>query len=215
MFGDIDGLQIIALEDVALSLEDRKNPDVLQPNITFKDEYSFTVGTEKIELKNQGSFHSTDADAFIYLPGKKFLIAVDILSPGYAPFKNFEVTPDFHRYINVFDDLLSYDFDPLLSGHLGIVGYRQDVLESKEYVHDVEEIASNVLEKVPAGKLFSLVDKELKGNSNSDLAYRYFLEAMAKECADQAIRKWKDRLAGVDIWADGHCETALIYLLLH
>ncbi len=67
----------------------------------------------------------------------------------------------------------------------------------------------------PAGDLFSQVSSELKGESHSDLAYRYYLEVMTKECANQVIEHWKNRLAGVDVWADGHCETALIYSLIH
>lgn len=215
VFKDYEGLQIIAQADVAKNLKGRENPDVLLPNITFKDEYTLTLGEDRIELKNQGQFHSTDADIFIYLPRQKFLVAVDIMSPGYAPFKNFEVTPNFHRYISIHDDILSYDFDLLLSGHLGILGVRQDVIDSKEYVYDVEETAKNVLKTTPAEELFSKVLSELKGNGNTDLAYRYYLETMAKACSVQVIEKWKARLAGVDVWADGHCETALIYHLIH
>jgi glyoxylase-like metal-dependent hydrolase (beta-lactamase superfamily II) len=215
VFKSIEGLQIIAQEAVYNSIKRRKNPDILQPNIVFENEYILSLGQEEIELKNQGNFHSTDADIFIYLPKQKALIAIDILSPGYAPFKNFEITLDFHRYLTVYDTILAYDFELILTGHLGIWGVRKDVLDSREYVHDVEATAKYVLEKTASGDLFGKVDTELKGNSHSDLAYRYYLEVMAEECADQVINKWKNRLAGVDVWADGHCETALIYLLLH
>jgi glyoxylase-like metal-dependent hydrolase (beta-lactamase superfamily II) len=215
VFRNTKDLQVIAQEKVAAKLKSRNDPDIIQPNITFNEEYVLTLGKDKIELKNQGTFHSNDADIFTYLPRQKFLIAVDILSPGYVPFKEFEVTSDLHRYISVYDDMLAYDFDFILTGHLGILGGRDDVLESKEYAYDVINIAKNIVKNTSAEKLFGQVDVALKRNSNSDLAYRYYLETMTKECASQIIDRWKNRLAGVDVWADGHCDRVLMDLLMH
>ncbi len=215
VFRNTKGLKVIAQERVAVNLKSRNDPDIIQPTITFNEEYVLTLGRDQIKLKNQGTFHSNDADTFIYLPRQKFLIAVDILSPGYAPFKEFEVTSNLHRYISVYDDILAYDFDFILTGHLGILGGRNDVLESKEYVHDVVNVAKNIIKNTSAEKLFGQVDVALKENSNSDLAYRYYLETMTKKCSGQIIDRWKNRLAGVDVWADGHCDRVLMDFLMH
>ncbi len=102
-----------------------------------------------------------------------------------------------------------------MAGHLGILGNRQDVLDSKEYTLDVKATIENVVKTASPDEIFGRAAKALEGRSNSDLSYGYFLETLAKQCGSQIIDKWKDRLAGVDVWADGHCEVALIHTLLH
>ncbi len=103
LFKSIEGLEVIAQESVANSLAHRANPEILPPTISYTNYHTLSLGDDRIELINQGHFHSNDADSFVYLPKQKFLIAVDVLSPGYAPFKEFEVTPDFGRYLTIFE----------------------------------------------------------------------------------------------------------------
>ena len=208
-------LKVIAHRKVADGLRHRANPDILAPNVTFTDSYRLSMGQEIIELKHQGRFHSTDADTFIYLPQHKILMVIDVMSPGYAPFKNFELTPDFEQYSNVFDRILAYDFDVLLTGHLGVLGTRRDVEEIRAYVHDVKSVAQSVIDATPPEQVFTQAFDAMKSNKSSDLAYRYFLETLTRACTAKVIDRWRNKLSGVDIWADGHCETAQLYLLLH
>jgi hypothetical protein len=46
------------------------------------------------------------------------MIAVDCVTPGYAPFQGFDITENFGEYMKVFDELLAYDFDKFTGGHL-------------------------------------------------------------------------------------------------
>ena len=44
-------------------------------------------------------------------PQAKFLIAVDCVTPGYAPFQGFDITTNFHdEYLKVFDEALIWRF---------------------------------------------------------------------------------------------------------
>jgi hypothetical protein len=54
-------------------------------------------------------------------------MAIDTLPPGSAQFMDFDLTADFHDYLEMFDKVLAYDFDVLVGGHLGFPGIRHDV----------------------------------------------------------------------------------------
>ncbi len=211
-FSDIQGLQVVAPLKVAESINERGHPGILPPTITFQDQHDFSLGGEKVELKS-AAFHSEDADVFIYLPKQKFIVAVDSIYPGEAPFMDFGVTADVGEYLKFFDEVLKYDFDIILSGHNFFLGNRQDVVEAKEYVFDVREA---VLKRMPTllerfGKNFAVMGEDANGN----LAYRSAIESIRGECSAELIDKWKDRLSVVDVWADSHCEKWILYFITH
>ncbi len=215
VFKNIKNLKVVAHKKVLDSLKKRKNPDIILPNTTFEDEFTLTVGRESIQFRSIKNFHSTDADTLIYLPRNKFLIAIDTISPGYAPFKEFEVTPDLEAYISILDIILAYDFDRILTGHLGILGERADIEQASAYVQDVEKAAAQAIESTSLEKVFDVVYAALKENKNSDIAYRYYLETLTDKCSKQIVANWKDSLSGVDVWSDGHCDRMLMYQLMH
>ena len=128
----IPNLEIIAERGVSDFLKEKKDPRRPIPTTTFDGKQTLTVGSAKIELK-RGNWHSNEGDLFIYLPDKKFLMAIDTLAAGYVPFMNLDLTTNFHKYLKVFDELLAYDFDVLVPGHLTSLATREDVLQSKAY----------------------------------------------------------------------------------
>lgn len=211
VFSNIRGLQVVAPLKVAENIREGKHPGILPPTNTFQDQYRFSLGGEKVELKT-AAFHSEDADAFIYLPKQKFIMAVDTITPGEAPFMNFGATADIGKYLTFFDDVLAYDFDIILSGHVSILGNRNDVIEAKEYAFDVRDAVqkrmSSFLERFE--KYFEAFEY-----ANDNLAYRAAIESVRGECSAEIIDKWKDRLSVVDVWADSHCETMILYFIMH
>jgi hypothetical protein len=50
---------------------------------------------------------------------------------------------------------------------------------------------------------------------NANLAYRYAMEGIRDDCAAQIIDRWETTLSVVDLWADSHCETTLLYAIMH
>ena len=211
VFGDIQGLQVVAPTEVAESIKEGGNPSILLPTISFQDQYNFSLGGEKVELKS-ASFHSEDVDVLIYLPKQKFIMAVDTITPGEAPFMGFGATADIGEYLKFFDEVMMYDFDIILSGHVSILGNRADVVEAKEYAFDVRDSVLNgmqtFLERFE--KIFVAHEYE-----NANLAYRVAIESVRGECSAEIIDKWKDRLSVVDVWADSHCEEMVLYYIMH
>lgn len=211
VFADVPGLQVVAPVSVANSIAARGNPGILMPTLTYDEQYSFSLGGDRVDLKT-AVFHAEDDDVIIYLPNQKFLIAVDTIVPGEVPFMNFGATADVGAYMAVFDDLLAYDFDLMLSGHLSFLGTREDVLTAQAYALDVQEA---VLSRMPSfqerfGKNFEAI-----GYQNANLAYRMAIEEVRGACAAEIIDSWQERLSVVDVWADSHCETVIVYSFMH
>jgi len=211
VFSDIQDLLVVAPLKVAENIKVRENPNILPPTITFQDQYNFSLGSEKVELKS-ASFHSENEDVFIYLPKQKFIMAVDTITPGEAPFMNFGATADMGAYLKFFDEILEYDFDVILSGHVSILGNRADVVEAKEYAYDVRDSILKGMQTFPErfDKTFAAFEYK-----NANLAYRSVIEQLRGECSSEIIEKWKNRLSVVDVWADSHCEKMILYYIMH
>ena len=211
VFGDAEGLEVVAPTKVAASLAEEGAPTILQPTMTYEDEYELTIGGEVIELKT-ATFHAEDEDVIIYLPKQKFLMAVDTITTGEVPFMNFGATTDVGEYLNMFDELLAYDFDYILSGHVSILGTRADVLENQEYAFDVQAAVLNGMQTFQQRVGETMAAMEF---TNANLAYRSAIEQMRGECSAEIIDKWQGRLSVADVWADSHCETMIVYYIMH
>jgi len=94
---------------------------VPEPTITFSDTYTLEVGSQTLELEYKGVNHNP-GNIFIYAPEQEVLMFIDIIFPGWSPFKDLAVTSDVTGFVDAHDDVLSYDFDTLVSGHVGRLG---------------------------------------------------------------------------------------------
>ncbi len=211
VFGGVEGLNVIAASGVVESISEESHRGFLPPTITFEQEYDLTLGDEVVELKT-ASFHSEDVDVIVYLPRQKFVMAVDTITPGEVPFMNFGATADVGRYLKFFDEILKYDFDIILSGHVSILGNRDDILEAKEYAFDVN---SSVLRGMETFLERFNTTFETFEYANPNLAYRVAIESVRGQCSAEIIDKWKDRLSVVDVWADSHCQALILYYIMH
>lgn len=210
-FADIEGLTVIGAQASADSLADNPLRGVLTPTETFEGALSMTVGGIPIELQTAG-FHANDTDVIIYLPDQEFLMAVDTITPGEAPFMNFGATADLEGYMASFDTFLAYDFKHFLSGHVSVLGTRQDVETAREYAHDVRD---TVYDQWPGFLDRFMANMELTEFQHGNLAYRMTMEEIRDECAAQIIGRWEGTLSVVDLWADSHCETVVLHAIMH
>lgn len=210
-FGDIDGLTVIAASDNAHTLEHHPHRGVLTPTRTFDGQARLDIGGITVELAT-ARFHAEDSDTMIYLPDQKFLMAVDTITPGEAPFMNFGATSDLAGYMASFDTFLSYDFDHFLSGHVSVLGTRDDVETARDYALDVRDTAGRLMGEFSGHMMAGLEAVQFQ---HGNLAYRYAMERVRDACAGQIIDRWQDRLSVVDLWADSHCETVVLHAIMH
>src|SRR5215813_10343132 len=83
----------IAQKKTAEILERRKDPRRPVPTQTFDDSYTLTVGDQTIQLDYKGVNDET-GNIFIYAPKQKVLMLVDVVYPGWMPYKNLRIAED-------------------------------------------------------------------------------------------------------------------------
>lgn len=208
---DIPNLTILASQHVTDFLVEKNDPRRLIPTQTYTGDYVVNMGTETIRLDHHGNFHSTESDAFVYLPKRKFLMVIDSLAPGYVPFRDFDLTHNFHEYLKMFDAILSYDFDVFVGGHLTQIGTAKDVRISQAYVKDVYQTVKRIHTQTNQFEIMGAAAKKI-GWDNKFALFNVFLEHIVDESAKEIEARWIDKLAGVDVWAKSHARTALIYV---
>ena len=172
---------------------------VPKPTVTFKESYTLKVGNQKLELTYRGANH-IEGNIFIYAPKQKVLMFIDVIFPGWVPFKYLAITENVTEFIASHDDVLSFDFKTLVSGHLGRRGSRQDVETQKEYIYDVRANAAAALQTVD----FMAV-AEKTGWANSWLLFDTYLNEVTQICTDSTLAKWGGVLGGADVFTPGHC----------
>jgi glyoxylase-like metal-dependent hydrolase (beta-lactamase superfamily II) len=202
-------LTIVAEADTAAFLRDKKDARRPLPTSTFKSQRTLKLGTMTVELK-KGQWHSPEGDLLIYLPGRKFLMAIDTLAAGHVPFMDFDLSTNMHAYLKVFDQLLSYDFDVLVPGHLTYLADRQDVQMTKDYAVDVYKTVKRIHDGTDQMKVMSTAAQKYSWD-NKFAIFRTLLDGVVAQCASEIQGRWIDKLAGVDVFGASHCRAALIY----
>ena len=202
-------LAIVAEAGTAAFLREKQDARRPIPTRTFKNRHTLKLGTMTVELK-KGQWHSPEGDLFIYLPGRKFLIAIDTLAAGHVPFMDFDLSTHMHAYLKVFDQLLAYDFDVLVPGHLTYLADRQDVQQTKDYALDVYRTVKRIHDGTDQMGVMSAAAQKY-GWDNKFAVFRTLLDGVVEQCAAEIQGRWIDKLAGVDVFGASHCRAALIY----
>ena len=210
-FADIKGLEIVALTGVAEFLAEKKDPDRLMPTRTFDGQLVLNPGGTRIELR-AANYHSDEGDVIVYIPHARFLMAIDTLAPGYGPFMGFDITSNFHEYLHVFDTLLDYKFDVFVGGHLTHPGNRADVEMAREFTRDVYETVKRVHRETDLMGVFAETAQQIGGFDNKYLLFDRFLDVVTERATAEIKQRWMGRLAGIDVFAEDHVRTALIYV---
>jgi glyoxylase-like metal-dependent hydrolase (beta-lactamase superfamily II) len=202
-------LRIVAEAATAAFLREKQDPRRPLPTSTFKNRHTLKLGTMTVELE-KGHWHSPEGDLMIYLPGRKFLMAIDTLAAGHVPFMDFDLSTNMHAYLKVFDQLLAYDFDVLVPGHLTYLADRQDVQMTKDYALDVYKTVKRIHDGTDQMKVMSQAAQKYSWD-NKFAIFRTLLDGVVAQCASEIQGRWIDKLAGVDVFGPSHCRAALIY----
>ncbi|KAH8896569.1 Metallo-hydrolase/oxidoreductase, partial [Thozetella sp. PMI_491] len=120
------------------------SPNQPLPDIIFHDKYTLRVGNQTLELSYKGPNHEP-GNIFIYAPKQKVLMLVDVVFPGWAPFAYLAQAQDIPGFIEAHDQILEYDFDHFVGGHLTRSGNRTDVLVQRDYIKDLKTNCANAI----------------------------------------------------------------------
>ncbi|RFU81806.1 beta-lactamase domain-containing [Trichoderma arundinaceum] len=181
--------------------------DTPVPDIIFEDEYSLIYGNQTLQLSYKGTNHQP-GNIFIYAPTQKVLMLVDVVFPGWAPFAYLGEAEDVPGFIHAHDQILEYDFDHFVGGHLTRSGVRADVVAQREYINDLKTNCNNALtlSKQPSNATNPisqqyLVSAALQINPGNPWAgFKVYLDSVASYCNNVTNQKWLGRLSGVDVY---------------
>jgi glyoxylase-like metal-dependent hydrolase (beta-lactamase superfamily II) len=175
------------------------------PTETFEKDTTLDVNGVKLELSYKGQNHC-EGNIFIYAPKQKVLAAIDIISPGWTPFKNCDASESFRGWVEAHDQILEYDFNAIVAGHCNRWGTREDAITAREYTNDMVTFSREALEQ--CGYMEILVRL---GFSNPWALWDNYFNEMTNYATKKVLTKtssngqtWAQRLAGADVMTKYH-----------
>jgi glyoxylase-like metal-dependent hydrolase (beta-lactamase superfamily II) len=190
LFGS-DVVRIGQVETRRLLLRD-DDPNRPAPSVTFDDKYLLEVGGEVLELAFHGPNHSPD-NIFIFAPRQRTLMVVDVLFPGWVPFKGLAVSQDIPGWVKAQQVAMDYPWTTLVGGHLGRLGTRNDGLTQIQYIADLTASTRAAIASVDPRPFFGFAP-------NAWAIFKGYLDAVTTQAADPIIAKYTGVLAAADVY---------------
>lgn len=190
---------IIAQEETLKLLREANDPRRPLPTVTFKDRYTLKLGSQVLELTYPGSPHEP-GNTFIYAPEQKVLMVVDMVFPGWMPWRRFALAKDIPGYFRQIAYIDTLPFETLVGGHVNRTGTHADVRRQLEFMNDVRTAAAAALKSTPPGEEMADADKP-----NLWAIYDNYIDRVVVKCVNEVTPKWQARLAGYDVFIWDQC----------
>jgi glyoxylase-like metal-dependent hydrolase (beta-lactamase superfamily II) len=191
IFGD--GVTRIAHRETKRLLETARDANRPLPDVTFDDRYELHVGGERLVLSYHGPNHTPD-NIFIHVPSAATLMVVDVIFPGWVPFKNLAESQDIPGWIAAHDTVLATQWQTLVGGHMGRLGRRADVVLQRDYINDLTAGTHATIETLDPAPFLA------KYGPNAWAFARSYLDAAAEQAAAPVVAKYTGRLAAADVF---------------
>lgn len=190
---------IIAQEETKRLLVRAQDPNRPPPTVTFKDRYTLKVGSQTLELTYPGVAHEP-GNIFIYAPQQKVLMVIDVVFPGWMPWRRWALANDVPGYFAQVAEIDRLPFETLVGGHVDRVGTHADVRNQLEFMNDVKAAAAAALKSTALGGELADSDK-----SNAWAVFDNYIDRVVVSCVDAVTPKWQSRLAGYDVYIWDQC----------
>ncbi|MFC5204758.1 MBL fold metallo-hydrolase [Streptomyces kaempferi] len=171
------------------------DPNRPRPIVTFHDKYTLKFGGETLNLAYHGPNHSPD-NIFIYAPEYATLMLVDVLYPGWVPFKGLAVSQDIPDWIKAQHIAMDYPWRTFVGGHLGRLGVRTDGTVQIQYMDDLEASTRSAIDSVDPAPYFT----KYGAQGNSWAIFKTFLDEVANTAATPVTAKYTGVLAAADVF---------------
>ncbi len=183
------------------------NPPPLATEVFTKNK-KIELGDQVLKLSYKGATH-IPGNIYVYAPKQKVLLLIDVIFPGWSPFNNLALANSTREYLESYDEVLDYDFDTFIGGHVSRTGTRADVAEGKMYFQDIKSNALSALKNPNNFAIFGILQDNVLG------AFNIYLNEMACDCANKTLdaattpsgTDWRSRLGSADINTLTHCWT--------
>ena len=134
---------------------------------------------------------------------------VDVVYPGFVPYKNLGIAEDVQGYIDAHRQALAYDFDVLVAGHVNRLGTRRDVEVEADFLDDLRASAAKEL----GALAFPAYVGAHPGADKWDLHERYEQE-VTRRCQADILPRWKARLADAATYLEDDCWAMIEALIV-
>ena len=192
--------QIIANRHTADLLRQRGDARRPVPDVVFDERHTLTLGDQTLELSYRGVNHSID-NTFIYAPRQRVLMLIDVVYPGWMPYKNLGVAVDVPGFVEAHRQALAFDFQTLVAGHVSRLGSRADVELQLAFLKDLHEAAQRAY---AALSFPTFLSSRREHKTGWEFHNDYEMALVDRVAADVAPR-WQDRLAGFDAYFRDNC----------
>ncbi|MFC8237279.1 MBL fold metallo-hydrolase [Streptomyces sp. NPDC057284] len=201
-----NGLKIISHEITGEFIKDVKNDGRRPlPTETFSGRRKeMDIDGVRFVLDYTGDWHQA-GNLFIHLPELKLMGAMDSFSPKSAPFFRLYFSAHVPAYFDAMDQLLEYDYETIVTGHMALPGTPEDVSVNREYIRDLRSAASEALRTVDRDEAAAAA--RVPAN-NRQAEIKVWMDAVCARAAE-LMPPWEKRLGGTDIFlADNLNATA-------
>ncbi|HWA16813.1 MAG TPA: MBL fold metallo-hydrolase, partial [Gemmatimonadales bacterium] len=190
---------IIAQEETAKLLARAADPKRPLPTVTFKDHYTLNVGGQVLELSYHGDGHEP-GNIFIAAPAQKVLMVVDVIFPGWMPWRRFAVAHDIPGVFAQVDAIRKLEWETIVTGHVTRTGTHADVERQWEFYQDLKLAATDALGATKVGETLNPADA-----GNPWATYDNYIDRVVVQCVNTLTPKWQSRLAAFDVYIWDQC----------
>jgi glyoxylase-like metal-dependent hydrolase (beta-lactamase superfamily II) len=190
---------IIAHAETLRLLKRDADPNRPLPTVTFQDKYTLHVGKQVLELSYHGNAHEP-GNIFIYAPAQRVLMVVDIVFPGWIPWRRFALAQDILGHFAQVEEIRKMDWDTFVGGHVARTGTHADVDVQAEFNRDIKQAAAAALATTKFAEGLNPLDK-----SNPWAFFDNYIDRVAAQCVNTLTPKWSTRLAAFDVYIWDHC----------
>jgi glyoxylase-like metal-dependent hydrolase (beta-lactamase superfamily II) len=196
-------MKIIAHEETQKLLTRAKDPRRPVPTETFAgigQKFELNVGGQSLRLEYPGPNHEP-GNIEIFHAASKTLMLVDVVFPGWMMWRRLALAQDIPGYFEVVRNLNGkYDFSVLVSGHLNRAGTKADVTTQLEFMSDLHAAANEGIASTKPGEAMNPGDL-----TNPWAVFDNYIDRVTISCVNKLTPKWKNRLAGYDVYVYDQC----------
>jgi hypothetical protein len=100
-------------------------------------------------------------------------------------------------YFDAMNQMLEYDFDTVVSGHMALFGTSEDVATNREYIGDLRASAAEAIKTVDLRE--SAAARGVP-HTNRQAELKVWMDAIVARAAELMPASWNERLGGNDIF---------------
>lgn len=202
-FGDVVRIAHTATAERIRTAQDPGRP---MPTVTFDDRYRLDLGGQRLLLSYPGANHEA-GNILIHAPRQRAAMMVDLVMPGWAPFRAWGTADSVPGVLRAHDQLASMDLDTYIGGHVHRLGTKEDIEVSREFARDLWSATGKAVAATDMAPYFGKVEP-----GNNWAGFDLYLQAVADKVEPVMYRKWLGRLGAVDVFTR---ENALTVALSH